>query len=262
MLAQSCPTEQAHLRSHSGRVQRSSPRCSHRSGVLISDCPSTSQSPDLIAAMHWTRYTTVVSALTGRGVARGRGGQARRCPELLTGTRCHFFVMAFEVAGRWSPSAFTFLRNLAWYKSLSVHRVLRRSTQLLFFQRWTAWLVCSIQRACAASLLGKPFFFDDEEMEMDVTKSCRHVQSSPWGTTRTSDGRPQSPRTLQQRQCERLGSAARQGGRPPECPRLIGPDCGAPLSLWPWPTGGQTGRIRQTICLPLRLPRQPIWCGH
>ena len=56
--------------------------------------------------------TTVVSALTGRGVARGRReGQAiheaeqdkrRRYPELLTGTRCHFLVMAFEVAGRWS----------------------------------------------------------------------------------------------------------------------------------------------------------------
>ena len=112
--------------------------------------------------------TTVVSALTGRGVARGRRqGQAiheaeqdkrRRCPELLTGTRCHFLVMAFEVAGRWSPSVVTFLRNLAWYKSLSVPTVLRRSTQLLFFQRWTALLACSIQRAYTASLLGKPLY--------------------------------------------------------------------------------------------------------
>ena len=76
--------------------------------------------------------TTVVSALTGRGVARGRRqGQAihqaeqdkhRRFPELLTGTRYHFIMMALEVAGRWSPSAVTFLRNLAWYKSLSVPR--------------------------------------------------------------------------------------------------------------------------------------------
>ena len=32
--------------------------------------------------------------------------------------------------------------------------VLRRSTQLLFFQRWTALLACSIQRAYAATLLG------------------------------------------------------------------------------------------------------------
>ena len=61
--------------------------------------------------------TTVVSALTGRGVARGRRqGEAiheaeqdkdRTHPELLTGTRCHFLVMAFEVA-RWSPSAVPF----------------------------------------------------------------------------------------------------------------------------------------------------------
>ena len=64
--------------------------------------------------------------------------------------------MAFEVAGRWSSSAVTFLQNLAWYESLSVPRVLRRSTQLLFFQRWTALLACTIQRAYAASLLGKP----------------------------------------------------------------------------------------------------------
>ena len=108
--------------------------------------------------------TTVVSALKGRGVARGRRqGQAiheaeqdkrQKHPELLTG--CHFLVMAFEVAGRWSPSAVTFLRNLAWYKSLSVPKVLRRSTQLLFFQCWTALLACSIQRAYAASLLVKP----------------------------------------------------------------------------------------------------------
>ena len=110
--------------------------------------------------------TTVFSALTGRGVARGRRqrqairlaeqDKRRRYPELLTGTRCHFLVMAFEVAGRWSPSAVTFLRNLAWYKSLSVPRVLRRSSQLLFYQRWTALLACSIQRAYAASLLEKP----------------------------------------------------------------------------------------------------------
>ena len=62
--------------------------------------------------------TTVVSALTGRGVARGRRqGQAihqveqdkhRGFSELLTGTRCHFLMMAFDVAGRWSPSAAEF----------------------------------------------------------------------------------------------------------------------------------------------------------
>ena len=54
--------------------------------------------------------TTVVSALTGQGVARGRWeGQAiheaenakrRRYHELVDGDRCHLLVMAFEVAGR------------------------------------------------------------------------------------------------------------------------------------------------------------------
>ena len=101
-----------------------------------------------------------------RGMARGRRlGQAiheaeqdkcRRYHELVNGSRCHLLVMAFEVAGRWSATAVTFLQNLAWFKSLSVPSVLRRSTQLLFFQRWTALLACSIQRASAATLLGKP----------------------------------------------------------------------------------------------------------
>ena len=57
------------------------------------------------------------------------------------------------------PSAIndvTFLQNLARYNSLPVPRVLRRSTQLLFFQRWTVLLVCTIQRGYAASLLGTP----------------------------------------------------------------------------------------------------------
>ena len=67
--------------------------------------------------------TTVVSALTGRGMARGRRlGQAiheaeqdkcRRYHELVNGSRCHLLVMAFEVAGRWSVTAVTFLQNLA-----------------------------------------------------------------------------------------------------------------------------------------------------
>ena len=59
--------------------------------------------------------TTVVSALTRVGVARGRwAGRAiheaendkrRRYHELVDGDRCHLLVMAFEVAGRWSREA-------------------------------------------------------------------------------------------------------------------------------------------------------------
>ena len=102
-------------------------------------------------------YTTVVSALSGRGVARGRwDGQAIHEAQLVDGSRCHVLVMAFEVAGRGSHEGVTFLQSLAWYKSLSVPRVLRRSTQLLFFQRWTAMLARTIQRAYAAILLVQP----------------------------------------------------------------------------------------------------------
>ena len=64
--------------------------------------------------------TTVVSALSGRGVARGRwDGQAiheaqndkrRRYHELVAGGRCHLLVMAFEVAGRCSHEGVTFLQ--------------------------------------------------------------------------------------------------------------------------------------------------------
>ena len=100
--------------------------------------------------------TTMVSALSGRGVARGRSdrqaiheaqNERRRYHELVDGGRCHLLVMAFEVAGPWSREGVTFLHSLAWYKSLSVPRVLRRSTQLVFFQRWTAMMARTIQRA-------------------------------------------------------------------------------------------------------------------
>ena len=41
-------------------------------------------------------YTTVVSALSGRGVARGRwDGQAIHEAQLVDGSRCHLLVMAF-----------------------------------------------------------------------------------------------------------------------------------------------------------------------
>ena len=59
--------------------------------------------------------TTVVSVLTGLGLARSRWeGQAiheaendkrRRFHELVDGDRCHLLAMAFEVAGRWSREA-------------------------------------------------------------------------------------------------------------------------------------------------------------
>ena len=41
----------------------------------------------------------------GQAIHEAEQDKRRRHPELLTGTRCHFFVLAFEVAGRWSPSS-------------------------------------------------------------------------------------------------------------------------------------------------------------
>ena len=83
--------------------------------------------------------TTVVSALTGRGMARGRRqGQAeqdkcRRYHELVNGSRCHLRVMAFEVARQWSPTAFTFLQS----SSPSQYRVF-----------------CAVPRTCCFSSVG------------------------------------------------------------------------------------------------------------
>ena len=109
--------------------------------------------------------TTVVSALTGRGCARGAAGAAlkearrakeRRYPELVDAERCRLVVLGFEVAGRWSTEAADFLKLLARHKAQACPRLLRRSTAALFFQRWSGMLACSVQRAYAASLLGEP----------------------------------------------------------------------------------------------------------
>ena len=110
--------------------------------------------------------TTVVSALTGRGEARGRAPgvalqQARRAkerayPELLEAGRCRLVVLGFEVAGRWSEEAVDFVRLLSQAKARACPRLLRRAAATLFFQRWTGLLACAVQRAYAASLLGEP----------------------------------------------------------------------------------------------------------
>ena len=110
--------------------------------------------------------TTIVSALTGKGRARGcEPGQALRearkdkhttYADVLAAPRCHLVVMGFEVAGRWSDEAWDFLQRLAKYKAQSVPKLLRRSVELLFFQRWTGLMACAVQNAYAATLLGEP----------------------------------------------------------------------------------------------------------
>ena len=101
-------------------------RCSREGDQMLRDLnvvggghrQMTSARPSILTGKQVAIDTT--AALTGQGVARDRKqGQAihqaeqdkrRRFPEWLTGTRFHFLVMAFEVAGRWSPSAVAFLQ--------------------------------------------------------------------------------------------------------------------------------------------------------
>ena len=105
--------------------------------------------------------TTVISALPGKGQVRGRTAgtaldEARKAKEkkyaeLVESRRCHLLVMGFEVAGRWSNEAASFLQSLAWSKSKTVPKYLRKSTQILFFLRWTGMMACAVQCAYAAS---------------------------------------------------------------------------------------------------------------
>ena len=89
--------------------------------------------------------TTVVSAFTAKNEARDRQAEqalreAKRTKEtkyreLLSSNRRHLLVMAFEVAGRWNQDSIDFLRMLAWFRSQSSPRLLRRSLQALLLQR-------------------------------------------------------------------------------------------------------------------------------
>ena len=98
--------------------------------------------------------TTVVSALTQRGEARGRApGQALReaqrtkevrYPELVGARRCRLVVMAFEVGGRCSSEGVTFVRLLAQHNSLGMPAAVAALGGSALFQRWTG------VRACAA----------------------------------------------------------------------------------------------------------------
>ena len=109
--------------------------------------------------------TTIISALTGKGIARGReAGHALKeaakkkqdtYAEVVESRRCHLLVMGFEVAGRWSEEGVAFVRSLAKAKAESSPKLLRKSAQILYFQRWTGLLACAVQNAFAASLLGE-----------------------------------------------------------------------------------------------------------
>ena len=110
--------------------------------------------------------TTLVSTSRGDGHPRGRrAGQAireaerakpSRYPELDGNGRCKILPVALEVHGRWSHTAASFVHSLAKWKAQSVPRLLRCSSEHLWFSRWTALLSCASQQAYAASLVEQP----------------------------------------------------------------------------------------------------------
>jgi hypothetical protein len=65
-------------------------------------------------------------------------------------------VLAAEVGGRWNDTALEFVRALAKHKVQAVPRVLRRSAELAWTDRWWTILGVAIQDALAASVLAPP----------------------------------------------------------------------------------------------------------
>merc|ERR1712137_1304943 len=65
-------------------------------------------------------------------------------------------VVGMEVGGRWSKEASKFVSMLAKARARSVPPLLRKSTQMAFYHRWTALLSVAAQRAFADTLLGWP----------------------------------------------------------------------------------------------------------
>ena len=93
-------------------------------------------------------------ARQGADIPGARGGRApaRRGPSRTMSFGGH----GFRSCGRWSQETVDFLWLLAEYRARSSPRLLRRSAQLLFYQRWIGLLACAVQGAYAASLLEEP----------------------------------------------------------------------------------------------------------
>jgi hypothetical protein len=113
--------------------------------------------------------TTLVSPLRRNGEARrlaatepgvalraARRDKERTYPELVIGRRCRLVVLAFEVGGRWSEEAASFVRLLARAKARSAPELLRASVARAWAARWANHLSCAAQRAFATSLLELP----------------------------------------------------------------------------------------------------------
>ncbi len=113
----------------------------------------------------------------GAQLEAARARKERKYRELLASRRSRLVVLALEVGGRWSEEAATFVRLLARAKARAHPRILRRSVQLAYMQRWTGLLAIAAHRAFANTLLELPVdesAVDGEEVWLeDVLREAR-----------------------------------------------------------------------------------------
>ena len=102
----------------------------------------------------WAQVIVRGRAATHEGVRieRARKIHEDRYPELLSGDRGRLVVLGTETGGRWAPEALTILRNLAEAKSRSSPELLRRSAQVVCYQRWIRMPPVAAQTALVETL--------------------------------------------------------------------------------------------------------------
>ena len=79
-------------------------------------------------------------------------------PELVEATQrgiVQFIVLPCEIGGRWGDTWFDLIRALAKEKALSAPKILRRSAEFAWSQRWWNLLSVAAQGSFASSLLGR-----------------------------------------------------------------------------------------------------------
>ena len=80
-----------------------------------------------------------------------------RYPELVEATErgvLKFIALPCEVGGRWGDTWFELIRVLAKEKALRAPKLLRRSAEFAWSQRWWNMLAAAAQGSFASSLLG------------------------------------------------------------------------------------------------------------
>ena len=91
----------------------------------------------------------------GVAIAAAESRKRERYPELAGASGGPaLIVVACETGGRWSQDAVGLLAGLAQAKARCAPRLLRRSAELGWLQRWSSILAVAAQAALATSLLG------------------------------------------------------------------------------------------------------------